>query len=303
MASLIRPLFDGPLDIVGDVHGEIDALHALLRRLGYGPDGRHAEGRRLVFVGDLTDRGPDSPAVVELIQGLVNAGLAQCVLGNHDLNLLLGDEKFDNDWFFGRSFHHAGHVVPQVLADDVLRAQILKFFATLPLALEGQGLRVVHACWHDAMIDAARESDNAKELCEFHAKRIAAELLGSPDVDSVEQDLRHQNENPVKVLTSGIERRAAAPRTASGKLRHEERVPWWEAYQSPDLCIFGHYSMPPGKLNRSEHAICIDYGVGKRYEERLKPDFDGRYQQRLAAYRHPEGTIVFDTDDIRAPTA
>ena len=65
--TLVRPLFAGPIDIVGDIHGEIDALLALLHHLGYAEDGIHAQGRRLVFVGDLTDRGPDSPSVVSLV--------------------------------------------------------------------------------------------------------------------------------------------------------------------------------------------------------------------------------------------
>lgn len=68
MPSLIHPLFDGPVDIVGDVHGEIDALRSLIRHLGYDEDGSHTDGRRLVFVGDLTDCGPDSPAVVGLVR-------------------------------------------------------------------------------------------------------------------------------------------------------------------------------------------------------------------------------------------
>ena len=51
---LVQPLFDGPLDVVGDVHGEIDALRSLLSHLGYSHDGReHPNHRRLVFVGDL----------------------------------------------------------------------------------------------------------------------------------------------------------------------------------------------------------------------------------------------------------
>src|SRR5690242_8042872 len=91
MTSLVQPLFDGPIDIVGDVHGEIDALADLLRHLGYTGHGDHPEGRRLVFLGDLTDRGPDSPAVVSLVQSLVSTGRAQCILGNHDLNVLLGE--------------------------------------------------------------------------------------------------------------------------------------------------------------------------------------------------------------------
>jgi hypothetical protein len=60
MQSLVQPLFDGPVDIIGDVHGEIDALRSLMRHLGYKDDGFHPENRRLVFVGDLTDRGPTS---------------------------------------------------------------------------------------------------------------------------------------------------------------------------------------------------------------------------------------------------
>lgn len=64
-SPLVQPLFDGPLDIVGDIHGEIDALRSLIRHLGYDDDGTHPDCRRLVFVGDLTDRGPDSPAVVD----------------------------------------------------------------------------------------------------------------------------------------------------------------------------------------------------------------------------------------------
>ena len=69
-------LLDGPVDVIGDVHGEIEALSALLGHLGYAPDGRHPAGRRAVFVGDLCDRGPDSPAVLDLVMEWVLAGRA-----------------------------------------------------------------------------------------------------------------------------------------------------------------------------------------------------------------------------------
>ena len=54
--SLIQPLPEGPLDIVGDIHGEYAALCDLLGHLGYSLDGRHPQGRSLVFVGDFCDR-------------------------------------------------------------------------------------------------------------------------------------------------------------------------------------------------------------------------------------------------------
>ena len=120
-----------------------------MRHLGYDKDGNHPDGRRLVFVGDLTDRGPDSPAVVKLVQRLIETGRAQCVLGNHDLNILLDHRKHDNGWFYGEEFKVEGKVVPQVLADDSIRGQVLDFFRTLPIALERDNLRVVHAFWQE----------------------------------------------------------------------------------------------------------------------------------------------------------
>ena len=93
--SLIAPLFEGNLDVIGDIHGEIGALSSLLSRLGYDGNGRHPEGHRLVFLGDLVDRGPDSIAVFRLVQHLVNKGNAQCVVGNHELNLLRIHESGD----------------------------------------------------------------------------------------------------------------------------------------------------------------------------------------------------------------
>lgn len=77
----------GPFDIIGDVHGCIDELRDLLRALGYDDDGVPPPGRRAVFVGDLVDRGPDTPAVLELVMRMVAAGHAYCVPGNHENKL------------------------------------------------------------------------------------------------------------------------------------------------------------------------------------------------------------------------
>ncbi|CAG7654180.1 polynucleotide kinase-phosphatase [Actinacidiphila bryophytorum] len=76
----------GPFDIVGDVHGCSSELEALLSELGY-VDGRHPAGRTAVFVGDLVDRGPDSPGVLRRVMGMVEAGTALCVSGNHENKL------------------------------------------------------------------------------------------------------------------------------------------------------------------------------------------------------------------------
>lgn len=80
----------GPFDIIGDVHGCADELEALLAQLGYhvswAPELRISRDhdRTAVFVGDLVDRGPRSPDVVRIVRHMVDAGLALCVMGNHE---------------------------------------------------------------------------------------------------------------------------------------------------------------------------------------------------------------------------
>ena len=87
----------GPFDIIGDVHGCRAELEDLLGDLGYeierDAQGRaagahHPEGRTAVFVGDLVDRGPDTPGVLRLVMGMVSAGNALCVVGNHEAKLV-----------------------------------------------------------------------------------------------------------------------------------------------------------------------------------------------------------------------
>jgi len=87
----------GPFDVIGDVHGCRAELEALLGKLGYElerdgegrPVGaRHPDGRRAIFLGDLVDRGPDTPGVLRLVMGMVAAGTALCVMGNHEAKLL-----------------------------------------------------------------------------------------------------------------------------------------------------------------------------------------------------------------------
>ncbi|MER6035852.1 polynucleotide kinase-phosphatase [Streptomyces sp. NPDC001835] len=74
---------NGPFDIIGDVHGCAAELEALLAKLGYA-DGVHPEGRTAVFVGDLVDRGPDTPGVLRRVMRMTASGDALCVPGNHE---------------------------------------------------------------------------------------------------------------------------------------------------------------------------------------------------------------------------
>jgi len=83
----------GPFDIIGDIHGCHTELVELLGTLGYevdagGATARHPGGRRALFLGDLVDRGPATPAVLGLVMGMVDEGSALCIPGNHEVKLL-----------------------------------------------------------------------------------------------------------------------------------------------------------------------------------------------------------------------
>ena len=88
----------GPFDFIGDIHGCFEELRSLLEKLGYqmdpkkedgpGYDVSHPQGRKPVFVGDLVDRGPDSPGVLRLVMDMVQEDRAICVAGNHENKLM-----------------------------------------------------------------------------------------------------------------------------------------------------------------------------------------------------------------------
>ncbi|OII60586.1 polynucleotide kinase-phosphatase [Streptomyces sp. CC53] len=132
----------GPFDVIGDIHGCASELEALLAKLGY-EDGRHPEGRTAVFVGDLVDRGPDSPGVLRRVMGMVASGDALCVPGNHENKL--------GRWLNGRKVqltHGLAETVEQLeREDDAFRQQVRQFIDGLVshYVLDGGDLVVCHA--------------------------------------------------------------------------------------------------------------------------------------------------------------
>lgn len=82
----------GPFDIIGDIHGCFDELKLLIEKLGYKVDAEkgayHPDGRKIVFLGDLCDRGPKNVEVLRLVMNSVKSGNALAVPGNHDVKLI-----------------------------------------------------------------------------------------------------------------------------------------------------------------------------------------------------------------------
>ncbi|KAA3607540.1 MAG: metallophosphoesterase [Planctomycetota bacterium] len=309
--TLYHKLPPGPLDIVGDVHGEFPALQALMDHLGYDEEGLHPQNRKLVFVGDLIDRGPDSLAVVYAVRAMWEAGRAFAVLGNHELNLLLGRLRSGNQWFHGEPEHMPdGRLLEQRLAGETDRDECLSFFRRLPLVLERRDLRVVHACWDQASVDRLKKVEDAVSVHEQIEDQLVGEVEGRKARQSLEQQLRLQNLNPVRVLTSGLEEACQEPFMAGGSLRRQQRSRWWCDYQDPQTVVFGHYwrsktnhihfqkgpdlfadepALEP--LGPNGNAWCVDYSMG--FRSRLQLKGDSTEAVGLAALRYPEKELVF----------
>ncbi|OXY96756.1 polynucleotide kinase-phosphatase [Streptomyces diastatochromogenes] len=132
----------GPFDIIGDIHGCASELESLLAELGYS-DGVHPDGRTAVFVGDLVDRGPDSPGVLRRVMSMVGSGNALCVPGNHE-------NKYGR-YLKGRKVQHT-HGLAETIAQmegesEEFRAEVRRFLEGLVshYVLDGGKLVVCHA--------------------------------------------------------------------------------------------------------------------------------------------------------------
>lgn len=151
----------GPFDIIGDVHGCADELQALLGKLGYDvawsqDRGERSvlvsppEGRKVVFVGDLVDRGPNTPDVLRIAMSMVAAGTAYCVQGNHERKL--------SRWLEGRKVtiaHGLQQTIDQLEEQDRgLKEALPAFLDDLRshVWLDGGRLAVAHAGLKEDMI-------------------------------------------------------------------------------------------------------------------------------------------------------
>jgi protein phosphatase len=174
----------GPFDVIGDVHGCRAELEQLLEALGYtierDPEGRPVNARhpdrRAIFLGDLVDRGPDTPGVLRLVMGMVAAGHALAVLGNHEAKLLraLRGKNVQRT-------HGLAESMDQLAAEpEEFRAQVERFIDGLisHYVLDGGRLVVAHA----GLIERyqGRASGRVREFCLYGQTTGETDEYGFP---------------------------------------------------------------------------------------------------------------------------
>ena len=149
-------------DLIGDVHGCAHSLESLLKKMGY----QHRQGcyrhpdRKVIFVGDIVDRGPRIREALHIVKDMVDQNQAEIVLGNHEYNAMCYCTEGRKG--SGRQYlreHNARHhrLIRETLDQFENYSQewkdFLAWFHEIPLFIEKENFRVVHACWdNDAIL-------------------------------------------------------------------------------------------------------------------------------------------------------
>ncbi len=173
----------GPFDLIGDVHGCFDELLILLESLGYrisqanqAFEVYHPEGRKLVFLGDLVDRGPKTPQVLRLAMAAVQAGDAYCLAGNHDAKLIKALQGHNVSMT-----HGLDESMRQLEAESPeFRAKVVSFLHALPshYVFDGGGLVAAHAGLREDM--HGRDSGKVRMFCLYGQTTGETDEFGLP---------------------------------------------------------------------------------------------------------------------------
>ena len=149
-------------DIIGDVHGCADALERLLHKLGYEKlNGVYTHtSRQAIFAGDIVDRGPHIREALHIAKAMCDAGTAQMIMGNHEFDAIgfhtLAPSGSNRTHLREHTERHT-----RLIAETLVQFEdypedwkvFLQWFKTLPLFIERENFRVVHACWDQNYID------------------------------------------------------------------------------------------------------------------------------------------------------
>jgi hypothetical protein len=239
-------------DVIGDIHGHAAKLEALLPKMGYqlrGGTWYAPEGRKAIFVGDLIDRGPEQLRVLEIVRRMVDAGQARLVLGNHEFNAIgfylhLRPRSDKN-----RKQHAA--FLAEVGEDSQLHREWVDWFRQHPMALDLDGLRVVHAWWDDEareVINRVRGGESgllSDELMHRLYREASLEKARKLLTCGVEWDLPEGVFMLDKEGHKHPEARLAVWRHGAARLPEIALVPRSSRHLIPDIEIPAEHRLPP----------------------------------------------------------
>ena len=257
------------IDIISDIHGDLERMEGLLETLGYDLDTHsHPEGHVAAFLGDFIDRGPGNLAVLRRMNAMRQAGSAVALMGNHELNaILFHTDGADGDGLRSRSegnIHQHESFLREAPLGSAQAAEALAMMMSLPLAIEVPGLRLVHACWSDGAVAQMRLLRPDLRLRDEDLVDVALERDGSAFAEAVTALCK----GPEIDLPPG-----SFFLDTKGTRRDKSRARWWS--EGSDL-----HSMITSIPDYTHIANCeaTDQLMGWRYPAGAPPVAFGHYQ-------------------------
>jgi len=284
-----------PLIFIGDIHGQYQALIKLLDKLGFQQDRtgwRHPQATA-VFLGDLIDRGIRSREVVETVRNMVEHGYAHCIMGNHELNAIHYHTPDGNGGFLrahtDKNHHQHKETLDSYATDASGLSDALAWFSTLPVALDLESVRAVHATWSAPHLNEFEQREAHYVFRDTQSLNRAA-IENSPEYEAVEILLKAAEirlPDGVRFLDK-----------SGNQWRNKARLNWWrqdhptwekaisvpnepkglDMQARPDIpedfksllypenappVFFGHYWLSGDIGLQAHNAFCADYSAGK----------------------------------------
>lgn len=250
-------------DIIGDVHGCGTKLELLLAELGYQRDEagvyRHPE-RTAVFVGDLIDRGKEQLKVLQVVKGMVDAGTAKIVMGNHEFNAIAWATENPDTGKPLREHNEHNHsqheeFLEQLSAEE--QAYWVEWFKTLPLWLDLGGIRVVHACWHEKSM-AEVEAYTGSNMLTTADHYAQAALKNGVLYDAIETLLKGPE---ISLIDHGM---PAYYDHEAQKPREKARLRWWARVSTlPEAAVLSRVKL----ADKTDYPQCERREIDASYLE------------------------------------
>lgn len=285
-------------DFIGDIHGHAEALEKLLLKLGYFKvHGVYMhQNRQAFFVGDFIDRGPQVLETLEIVKGMVDAGSALAVMGNHEHNFIqLHTRSAEDPEAWARppkKRAQAKTTFEAFKGKENLLQEYIKWFKALPIYFESDEFRVVHAQWDQRSIEKIKKYCYSDNGCECHG------ILKEDYFAQTNGEVH----DAIEILLKGYELKLPNGVKFQDKYdkelwRDEMRVLWWkrgnelsnqdvadhglnlplefgsqkythDAYQEYDeneIPVFiGHYWLGEKMLGlRQMNICCLDFSIAK----------------------------------------
>jgi hypothetical protein len=285
-------------DIIGDIHGHGNDLIQLLNHLGYqiNEKGYYAhQTHNAIFLGDFIDRGRNQKLVLDTVIPMVKNGTAYAVMGNHEYNAIgfhTPDPKHKGVYLRPRNNknirQHIAFLNGYIDNPDELN-YVIKFFKSLPLWLEIEGIRIIHACWDQQWIDVIKSKIGGNIMTdEFF---IAANTIGTKEFYAVERILKgveislpegfsfndKDNNTRTAIRADWWNQKAkyikdydSAKKWDIGEAKHfpiPDDVPKYS--ENLPLCFIGHYWHSGRPKALSKNIACLDYSVAKGHDGKL----------------------------------